>query len=127
MSNSKKDKDGVIFLDNVKFTEEEIKSDEVIENKYENVANVLDGSVSIEIESSGLSEEIIKVVIEQEKEAIKYFENEIEVLKELFKKYDLNKKEKETLRGCILNYSYGIEKHKKGLDELQGQRKKILS
>lgn len=127
MSNSKKDKDGVIFLDNVKFTEEEIKSDEVIENKYENVANVLEGSVSIEIESSGLNEEIFKIAIEQEKEAIKYFENEIEVLKELFKKYDLNKKEKETLRGCILNYSYGIEKHKKGLSELQGQRKKILS
>ena len=127
MSNSKKDKDKVIFLDNVKFTEEEIKSDEVIENEYENVANALDGSVSIEIESSGLSEEIIKVVIEQEKEAIKYFENEIEVLKELFKKYNLGKKEKETLRGCIINYAYGIEKHKKGLDELQGQRKKILS
>jgi len=127
MSNSKKDKDGVILLDDVKFTEEEIKSDEVIENKYENVANVLEGSVSIEIESSGLKEEIIKAVIEQEKEAIKYFENEIEVLKELFKKYDLNKKEKETLRGCILNYAYGIEKHKKGLDNLQGQRKKILS
>lgn len=127
MSNSKKDKDGVIFLDNVKFTEEEIKSDEVIESEYKNIANVLDGSVSIEIESSGLSEEIIKVVIDQEKEAIKYFENEIKVLKELFKKYDLNKKEKETLRGCILNYSYGIEKHKKGLSELQGQRKKILS
>jgi len=127
MSNSKKDKDGVILLDNVKFTEEEIKSDEVIENKYENIANVLDGSVSIEIESSGLNEEVLKAVIEQEEEAIKYFENEIEVLKELFKKYDLSKKEKETLRGCILNYAYGIEKHKKGLDELQGQRKKILS
>lgn len=127
MSNSKKDKDGVIFLDNVKFTEEEIKSDEVIENEYENIANVLEGSVSIEIESSGLNEEILKAVIEQEKEAIKYFENEIEVLKELFKKYDLSKKEKETLRGCILNYAYGIEKHKKGLDNLQGQRKKILS
>lgn len=127
MSNSKKDKDGVIFLDNVKFTEEEIKSDEVIENKYENIANVLDGSVSIEIESSGLNEEILKAVIEQEKEAIKYFENEIEVLKELFKKYNLSKKEKETLRGCILNYAYGIEKHKKGISELQGQRKKILS
>lgn len=127
MSNSKKDKDGVILLDNVKFTEEEIKSDEVIENKYENIANVLDGSVSIEIESSGLNEEVLKAVIEQEKEAIKYFENEIEVLKELFKKYDLSKKEKETLRGCILNYAYGIEKHKKGISELQGQRKKILS
>ena len=127
MSDSKKDKDGVVFLDNVKFTEEEIKSDEVIENKYENIANVLDGSVSVEIESSGLNEEVLKAVIEQEKEAIKYFENEIEVLKELFKKYDLNKKEKETLRGCILNYAYGIEKHKKGISELQGQRKKILS
>ncbi len=127
MSNFKKDKGKVIFLDSVKFTEEEIKSDEVIESEYENIANVLDDSVSIEIESSGLSEEIIKVVIEHEKEAIKYFENEIEVLKELFKKYDLNKKEKETLRGCILNYAYGIEKHKKGLDDLQGQRKKILS
>ena len=127
MSNSKKSKDGVILLDNVKFTEEEIKSDEVIENEYENVASLLDGSVSIEIESLGLNEEILKAVIEQEKEAIKYFENEIEVLKELFKKHNLNKKEKETLRGCVLNYAYGIEKHKKGLDDLQGQRKKILS
>ena len=70
MSNSKKDKDGVILLDNVKFTEEEIKSDEVIENKYENIANVLDDSVSIEIESSGLNEEIIKAVIEQEKKRL---------------------------------------------------------
>ena len=127
MSNSKKYKDEVICLNDVEYTEEEIKSDEVIENKYENIANKLDGSISIEIESSGLKEEILKTIIKQEQEAIKYFEREIDILKELFKKYDLNNKEKETLRGCIINYSYGIETHKKELSKLQGQRKKILS